>query len=318
MIITTKYFSIINASKKPSCLNVKYILLCIIEPLLKAFVRLTWKKSEPKKYYLSICAIFKNEAQGMKEFIEYHLLQGVEHFYMYNNNSDDNYAEVLKPYIEKGIVTYVEWPPIPGQLPMYKHWYANYRNESNWCAFIDMDEFFVPYYENTFAQWLHKHDRYPLLQVYWKMFGSSGRMEHDETKLVTEQYFNSWDKLTNKGKIIYNTSYDISFFKLDMMHYFMVNYKGIKMPPINPFGHFTMWNINRAGNKKNDIQLNHYWSKAYGNYEKKHQRGSAVFGKSWKTFDKFMEYEHNNITSDFKIFRFLIQLKLKMTGKYPQ
>lgn len=31
----------------------------------------------------------------------------VSHFYVYDDNSDDNVLEVLQPYIERGIVTYV-------------------------------------------------------------------------------------------------------------------------------------------------------------------------------------------------------------------
>ena len=37
-----------------------------------------------KKHQLSICAIFKNEAKFLKEWIEYHRLVGVDHFYLYD------------------------------------------------------------------------------------------------------------------------------------------------------------------------------------------------------------------------------------------
>ncbi len=61
------------------------------------------------EYRLSIGTIFKDEAKWMKEWIEYHLLIGVEHFFLYNNDSTDNYAEVLDPYIKKGIVELIPW-----------------------------------------------------------------------------------------------------------------------------------------------------------------------------------------------------------------
>ena len=50
-----------------------------------------------KKYNVSICAIFKNEAPYLREWIEFNHLVGIEHFYMYNNNSEDDYLVVLKP-----------------------------------------------------------------------------------------------------------------------------------------------------------------------------------------------------------------------------
>lgn len=69
----------------------------------------------PKKHYLSILSIFKNEAPFLKEFIEYYLLMGVDHFYLYNINSEDDYADILRPYIDKGIVTFLDWSLIPSQ-----------------------------------------------------------------------------------------------------------------------------------------------------------------------------------------------------------
>ena len=61
-----------------------------------------------KKYKVSICAIFKNEAFYLKEWLEFNHLVGVEHFYMYNNKSEDRFEAVLEPYIKKGLVTLVE------------------------------------------------------------------------------------------------------------------------------------------------------------------------------------------------------------------
>ena len=39
-----------------------------------------------KKYTVAVCAIFKNEGIFLKEWLEYHLLIGVEHFYLYNKS----------------------------------------------------------------------------------------------------------------------------------------------------------------------------------------------------------------------------------------
>ena len=61
------------------------------------------------KYKASLCLIFKDEAPYLKEWLEYHLLIGIDHFYLYNNNSSDNYLEVLGPYIEDGTVTLINY-----------------------------------------------------------------------------------------------------------------------------------------------------------------------------------------------------------------
>ena len=54
------------------------------------------------KGYLSVCAIYKNEARYLAEWLEFHLLAGVEHFFLYNNDSTDDHREVLAPYLRAG------------------------------------------------------------------------------------------------------------------------------------------------------------------------------------------------------------------------
>ncbi|MCI9362446.1 MAG: glycosyltransferase family 92 protein, partial [Hungatella sp.] len=83
-----------------------------------------------KKYKVSICAIFKDESSVLREWIEYHLIVGVEHFYLYNNDSIDNYKEILDPYINKGIVTLIEWPGKQRQISAYEDSIEQYSGET--------------------------------------------------------------------------------------------------------------------------------------------------------------------------------------------
>lgn len=291
----------------------KYGLLILQEPFLKVLF-LKKKKLKKKKYYLSACTCFKNEAPYLKEWIDYNQLIGFDHFYLYNNNSSDHFREVLKPYMEKGVITLIDYPEIPCQPGVYEHWYNNFRHDTNWVTLIDVDEFYCPFKDVSLKDWLERNCRYPTLLVYWKMFGTNGILsKHDG--LVTESYINCWDKLYAVGKQFYNTDYDLDSFTKIMHHLLFVRYMGIKIPPINIWGHFVRWNINRYSSKNVDIQLNHYWSKSYECYIEKHNRGSSAFGKSWRTFDKFTWHENHNISVDYKIYRFMIQLKLHMQNK---
>ena len=302
-------------------ISIKYYFLKIklffLSIYYKRIIRKHKSIKKKKRYEFSICSIFKNEAPFLKEFIEYHMLIGFEHFYFYNNNSDDKFQNILDPYIQKGIVTLDEWPLIPGQPSCYQHFYENYRHETTWVSFLDLDEFFVPKKVTTIKEWIKPYEDYPTIMIYWKMFGTNGALNHDKTKLLTEQYINSWDKLTDIGKLLYNTNYEIPTFFLGMMHAFDVRIAGVDIPPINQFGYFVKYNIHRFNKQTPTIQLNHYWSKSYENYLEKHKRGSASFVNSWKTFDKFLWHEHFNISCDFSIYRYIIELKLKMSGEYP-
>ncbi len=64
----------------------------------------------------TICAIFRNEAPYLREWLEFHLLQGAERVYLYNNRSDDDFLSVLAPYLADGVVRLIEWSldkPLP-------------------------------------------------------------------------------------------------------------------------------------------------------------------------------------------------------------
>ena len=56
-------------------------------------------------YNLAVVAILKNEGHYLKEWLDYHLLAGVDHFYLYDNDSSDNYDEIIAPYVKAGLVT---------------------------------------------------------------------------------------------------------------------------------------------------------------------------------------------------------------------
>ena len=65
---------------------------------------------------LAVCAIFREEAPFLDEWIAFHVGVGATHFYLYNNFSTDNYKQVLEPWIARGTVTLIDWPRPVGQL----------------------------------------------------------------------------------------------------------------------------------------------------------------------------------------------------------
>lgn len=269
-------------------------------------------KRKNNRYRLSLVLIFKDEAPYLEEWIEYHLMLGVEHFYLYQNNSTDNYQEVLKPYIKNEKLTLIDWPEYPGQYSAYLDWYRTYRNETQWVAFIDTDEFLCPIKDVSMLETLKRYDKYPVVLIYWKLFGTSGLMSHDFRKTVIEQYICCRPKLYTEGKILYNTQYDVAGDFISM-HGMNVRWHSIQIPPINSFGKFVIWNFHRVNRKKNAvIQLNHYWSKAFECWVEKYKKGSIEKGTNWKDYHFFEKLEMECTDCDYTIYRFLSKLKLRM------
>ncbi len=167
----------------------KIFLLAVI-PLLfghyvmSAAVNIT-QQPEPKKYryYLAACAFFQNEAPYLKEWIEYHRIQGVEHFYLYNNGSTDNYLEVLTPYIAQNVVELTDWPCAPSvqawmsdQMKAYNHCIKQCKDDVQWLAVIDIDEFIVPLDRENLVAFLKDYDSKPevgAIKINWQLYGTS-------------------------------------------------------------------------------------------------------------------------------------------------
>ena len=175
-----------------------------------------------RQYKVSIGAIFKNEALYLKEWIEFHRIVGVEHFYLYNNNSDDNYREVLEPYIKRNIVTLVDWPKNQAQIEAYKDCIHKYAKETRWMGFVDIDEFVVPRKTDNIYDFLQAFEnKYGAVKLYWRMYGTSGHMARDVKGLVTEDFTVCWSKYYDVGKCFYNTAFgfDEKSPKNDYLHH---------------------------------------------------------------------------------------------------
>ncbi len=152
------------------------------------------------KYNLSICAIFKNEAHYLKEWIEYHRIFGVDHFYLYNIGSRDFYQAVLMPYIEKGIVTLINWPEaisyqgdnyaykwaLSTQIPAYEN-AVNFvaRDQTKWLVVVDIDEYLVCPKENI-VDLLKQYDDYPGISLSSDFFDAAIYDKIPQRKLLIQ------------------------------------------------------------------------------------------------------------------------------------
>lgn len=132
-------------------------------------------------YQLSICCIFQDDAKYLPEWIEFHKDRGVEHFYLYNNLSQDNYQEVLKPYVESGLVELFEWPFSYNkesqwtiiQCLSYMDCIYKIKDRDKWCAFLDSDEFLFSPSNHDIKTTLKEYEDCSSIGVNWVMYGTS-------------------------------------------------------------------------------------------------------------------------------------------------
>lgn len=138
--------------------------------------------SQASGYELAIVSMFKNEGPYLREWVEYHHRAGVEHFWLYNNESTDNWEDALKPYLDLGIVEVIYWPLPDGeivwepfQVYAFRDGIQNAVNKTKWLAIIDIDEFIVPMVDTKISECLDAHfSEASAVYINWRNFGTGG------------------------------------------------------------------------------------------------------------------------------------------------
>lgn len=140
--------------------------------------------------YLAACAIFRDEAPYLDEWVRFHQSVGVEHCFLYDNQSTDRPESVLAPYLAAGQVTLIPWS-VPwhhgAQRRAYEHCLQRARGRWRWIAFIDIDEFLFSPSGRSLPEVLRRFEPAPGVVVHWQCYGSNGhRLRADQP--VTQRF----------------------------------------------------------------------------------------------------------------------------------
>ncbi|MBR4383409.1 MAG: glycosyltransferase family 92 protein [Selenomonadaceae bacterium] len=166
-------------------------------------------------YDLAVVAILKNEGAYLKEWLDYHLLAGVNHFYLYDNDSPDDQAEVVAPYVEAGLVDYFHAPGRMMQYAVYNDTVKNFKFQCRYMAFIDGDEFIFPKTNQSIVETLDEILSQNLnaagVAINYQIFGSNNHETADLSRGVLERFTRrapvDWTELMYGGKYIFGTFY---------------------------------------------------------------------------------------------------------------
>ena len=242
-------------------------------------------------YEFTITAIMKNEGPYLKEWLDYHILVGVEKFYLYDNESTDNTTEVLKPYIDKGIVDYTYWPGKIQQMHTYKDSISKHAMETRWMGIIDLDEFIVPVQHKTITDYLKTlPSNFAELVVGWIIYGSSGHKTKQEG-LLLENYKKHADKSWGIKSIVNpRLVYDTTNPHTHEVAGFIIDENGKKLGKIIQ--------TEKRNITTNKIRVNHYVTKSFDEYYARTKRGSAAQKNSPRPLEKFNMYDRNEVYDD--------------------
>ncbi len=264
-------------------------------------------------YNLAVVAIFKDEAPYLKEWLDYHLLAGAEHFYLYNNDSSDDYEKILAPYVETNLVTLIDWSGQIMQMPAYNDALNRYRFFCRHMAFIDLDEFIFPKTGQSIVEVadeiFSRDSMAAALAVNWQIFGSNGHDSADLSKGVLERFTRraekNWAPMTAEeinectgdkpfGNILIKTIVNPRATHYFYNPHFAVRFVDFRAVNENGNAVKAVFNLPITADK---IAVNHYYTKSREEFLAKFNRGrSDVFaGYSLEWFDN---YNRNEIFDD--------------------
>jgi Glycosyltransferase family 92 len=163
------------------------------------------------RYRLTACVRVKNEGRFLPEMLAHHCLLGFEHFYLYDNNSTDEPAKVLAPFVQRGLVTIVPWPDVPAAPSCYRHFFENFETEAEWVAFIDADEFIVERMDGALSAALARLASKAALGINYRYFGSSGHLSIPDG-LIMEAFRRCDPRLDGHVKVIIRPKMALSYF----------------------------------------------------------------------------------------------------------
>ena len=267
--------------------------------------------------HVSIAAIFQNEAPYLQEWIEYHKLIGVKHFYLYNNLSVDNFEEVLQPYVESGEVELFDIPvklndvklQSKWQIAAYDHALKLSRDQAKWLACIDIDEFIVLKKADNLYKFLRNYENAGGPTIHWVMFGTSGVYDLLPGELLIEKL--TWRfplewKENRMVKSIVRPKYterclDVHTFK----------YAGTIFavyPNQQKFNHTPPYKIPPV----DEICLHHYWYRTEKFFYETKLPRRKVWAEKRTTADFQEEMKLSNSIEDKSMLRFVAPLKKRL------
>ena len=253
------------------------------------------KEQEEYPYKLGVCLIIKDESPYIKEWLDYYIILGVDIFYIFDNDSSDNIQEVLRPYIDKGIVIYQQIHGKGRQLDAYTLCYKKYKKECQYIGFFDIDEFvyldpskkLIDVIDNCFAT----HHDMGALALNWIIFGS-GNHETKQDGLVIERFKYRSEKDFDKNHLIKS----------------IVNPRKVRVFRNPHFAHlqngYHTYSVNGervedafVKDVSLDIRINHYYCKSKEEYSFKKVKGFAD-QTGERAMSNFNVHDKNDIFDD--------------------
>lgn len=234
---------------------------------------------------VALVCIAKNEDNYIQEWCSYHTKLGFDEIFVYQNNWR---TDMVMNNVHK-----IEFDGEVRQTDSYNEFIKNHRDEFDWVAFFDVDEFLVLKKHSNVKDFISNYSRHRGIGINWVLFGDNGHMDvtNNEHSLI---------KRFTKRELGVNPHVK-SIVNLRDSHKLVMGVHNPNHPIANTKGNLFDGPFN--GELDDTIaQINHYFCKTKKEFEEKISRGRSDTLEV-RTMDEF-DVSNKNETDDFTAYNF--------------
>jgi glycosyltransferase involved in cell wall biosynthesis len=230
------------------------------------------KRRAREKPSVAIVTCIKNEGEDLVEWLCFHRQIGISRFVIYDNLSTDATARILEtvPFADEITVHNIA-DGFP-QKAAFHDAVRRYRDELDWVAFIDGDEFIVPLGEITLVEKLAEMQARGVdgLGLHWRIFGSAGHKVRP-AGLVTESFIRRAKDDFRANRHVKSIVRIGKVQSIVTQHYFRVSGRYLLDDGSGPPADFK--GIAQQATFEQGFAINHYITKSYAQCMQKIARG---------------------------------------------
>ena len=222
-------------------------------------------------------AIFKNEHTYLEEWLDYHIEQGIEHFYLYSNDDKMENYSFLNNNKYKNFITIIDWVDKINegkntvQKQAYNDCIKKYNDTYEYIMMLDIDEFISPIQKhNKVIDVINSLDKnIKAVKVMRFNYGSNGFITRPEGNVMDN--YKKREKICSNYKTIANSNFiDINANFYGVHDFPFINKEG---KIYNKYFTYSITGFPNAcaNDSINEIPLiiKHYYTKSYEEYLKR-------------------------------------------------
>lgn len=221
-----------------------------------------------------IVAILRDEEKFLDEWLIYHKLIGINHFFLYDDDPAYPLKEFLAPH--SAYVTVIPWEnqarttgEMKNQLVAYHDALDRYLTDHEWVAFLDADEFIVLRKHQTIQLFLNDFKTASSISLNWHVFGHNGFFD-DPKRLVTTSLTRRMASPSIRVKTISRVN---AILNIPSPHHCNLKY-GERVD-----GNQRIYSDELYSEKTEVAHINHYQSRSFKRWMKRVERGDVNFDK---------------------------------------